>query len=267
MAEEVEKSTDKRAKDYDKMADDAMKSSEQLTDFEKAQAEKREKTYLDLALSIGQGLGQVMQDQEATFKDYLRETILMALDALHKFFLIEKAKAIISSAAKGNIFGAVAKVVAMEVAYQGVRAAVSKSMYEGGHTGPGGKYEPAGIVHKGEYVIPQEGVNNPQIRPVIDIIEQARQNSQLAQISLLNDSFNAGTPRNYANGGFTGNSTTPGNDSQIDSYGIMAEQNENIKQLSETIKQFMKWKPTVSTTLIKEDLEMIDRIEQNSRLF
>lgn len=29
---------------------------------------------------------------------------------------------------------------------------------EGGFTGPGGKYEPAGIVHKGEYVIPQEDV-------------------------------------------------------------------------------------------------------------
>jgi hypothetical protein len=30
---------------------------------------------------------------------------------------------------------------------------------EGGYTGSGGKYEPAGIVHKGEYVIPQETVN------------------------------------------------------------------------------------------------------------
>jgi hypothetical protein len=29
---------------------------------------------------------------------------------------------------------------------------------EGGYTGPGGKYEPAGVVHKGEYVLPQEVV-------------------------------------------------------------------------------------------------------------
>lgn len=29
---------------------------------------------------------------------------------------------------------------------------------EGGYTGDGGKYEPAGIVHKGEYVVPQQGV-------------------------------------------------------------------------------------------------------------
>lgn len=30
---------------------------------------------------------------------------------------------------------------------------------EGGYTGAGGKYEPAGIVHKGEYVVPKEQVN------------------------------------------------------------------------------------------------------------
>ena len=29
---------------------------------------------------------------------------------------------------------------------------------EGGYTGPGGKYEPAGVVHRGEYVLPQEVV-------------------------------------------------------------------------------------------------------------
>lgn len=36
---------------------------------------------------------------------------------------------------------------------------------EGGFTGPGGKYEPAGIVHKGEYVIPKEQVNQATGKP------------------------------------------------------------------------------------------------------
>jgi len=42
----------------------------------------------------------------------------------------------------------------------------------GGYTGPGGKYEPAGIVHKGEYVIPAELVKaNPRL---INSIENVR---------------------------------------------------------------------------------------------
>jgi TP901 family phage tail tape measure protein len=35
----------------------------------------------------------------------------------------------------------------------------SGQYYTGGYTGRGGKYDPAGVVHKGEYVVPKSGVN------------------------------------------------------------------------------------------------------------
>ena len=57
-------------------------------------------------------------------------------------------------------------------------------MAEGGYTGDGDKYEPAGIVHKGEYVIPQEGMNNPALKPLLVIIENARVNRSLARLDL-----------------------------------------------------------------------------------
>jgi hypothetical protein len=38
---------------------------------------------------------------------------------------------------------------------------------DGGFTGVGGKYEPAGIVHKGEYVIPKEHVNQATGKPKV----------------------------------------------------------------------------------------------------
>lgn len=46
---------------------------------------------------------------------------------------------------------------------------------EGGFTGPGGKYEPAGVVHRGEYVVPAHIVSNPQYASVIGGLEAARQ--------------------------------------------------------------------------------------------
>lgn len=51
-----------------------------------------------------------------------------------------------------------------------------KALYTGGYTGSGSKYEKAGGVqyHKDEYVIPSEGVNNPNIKPFISIMEQQR---------------------------------------------------------------------------------------------
>lgn len=42
---------------------------------------------------------------------------------------------------------------------------IADNYSSGGFTGRGGKYEAAGIVHKGEYVIPQEGVNQATGKP------------------------------------------------------------------------------------------------------
>lgn len=39
---------------------------------------------------------------------------------------------------------------------------------EGGYTGPGGKYEPAGIVHRGEYVVQKSVVEKPGVRPMLE---------------------------------------------------------------------------------------------------
>jgi hypothetical protein len=42
----------------------------------------------------------------------------------------------------------------------------------GGYTGEGAKYEPAGVVHKGEYVIPKEGVNQKTKKPDLDYVKK-----------------------------------------------------------------------------------------------
>jgi hypothetical protein len=45
---------------------------------------------------------------------------------------------------------------------------------EGGYTKKGGKYEPAGIVHAGEYVIPKFMVDNNNFAPLINYLETSR---------------------------------------------------------------------------------------------
>lgn len=45
---------------------------------------------------------------------------------------------------------------------------------EGGFTGHGGKYEPAGIVHRGEYVVPQNVNYSPAAQPHIAALESMR---------------------------------------------------------------------------------------------
>lgn len=68
---------------------------------------------------------------------------------------------------------------------------VSGSYAVGGYTGPGGKYEPAGIVHRGEYVIPKEQVNQRTGLPYSTVLGEVQRGSR--------------TPGSgYANGGYAG---------------------------------------------------------------
>jgi hypothetical protein len=54
------------------------------------------------------------------------------------------------------------------VSAQSARPGVTNSYAEGGYTGDGGKYQPAGIVHKGEYVVNKE--QTKQWAPLLEMI-------------------------------------------------------------------------------------------------
>jgi hypothetical protein len=53
---------------------------------------------------------------------------------------------------------------------------------KGGFTGQGGKYEPAGIVHRGEYVIPKEGVDQQKKLPKPEYIKKLLSDARLKRV-------------------------------------------------------------------------------------
>ena len=54
----------------------------------------------------------------------------------------------------------------------------------GGYTGPGDKNEPAGVVHKGEYVIPKEGVDQKTGEPKFEFIFGAKKKPQKKELTM-----------------------------------------------------------------------------------
>jgi TP901 family phage tail tape measure protein len=69
---------------------------------------------------------------------------------------------------------------------------IDRNFFSGGFTGQGGKYEPAGIVHRGEYVVPKQYVNQSTGMPDPSFLAQM-QNGM----------------RNYFSGGFVGGGGNP----------------------------------------------------------
>lgn len=80
----------------------------------------------------------------------------------------------------------------------------SQSFATGGFTQDGGKYEPAGIVHKGEFVANQEAVKNPSVLGMLNLIDVAQRNGTIGQLNLpAAMAAMYGAPmRQFAKGGF-----------------------------------------------------------------
>jgi hypothetical protein len=140
--------------------------------------------------------------------------------------------------------------------------------YAGGYTSPGHKMEPAGIVHAGEYVVPQEGLENPQVKQIVDIIELARRAGDLRRLD-LSPVINILPQRGFSQGGFTTkpavSSTPAGGDFRQPAERGSLDQ-KTIDRLINAIDRFEKKKLVVYTETFKKDLEILNEIEKQRGL-
>lgn len=71
------------------------------------------------------------------------------------------------------------------------QAAAVQGYSEGGFTRPGGKDEPAGIVHAGEWVASQRLLANPVARPLIEALDYAQRNNTIGSLRMGNLNMSA----------------------------------------------------------------------------
>jgi hypothetical protein len=70
--------------------------------------------------------------------------------------------------------------VAQSTVLNGTQSVIAAD--KGGFTGKGGKYEPAGIVHRGEYVIPKEGVDQQTKLPKPEYMKKLLSDARLKRV-------------------------------------------------------------------------------------
>lgn len=116
---------------------------------------------------------------------------------------------------------------------------------EGGYTGPGGRYEVAGVVHKGEYVVPQPEMNNPKVIDAVSTIEAIRRQRTNANPLPQN-------PGEYAEGGYV---TSYAGDS---SYQEFLEAAKELRASCEAIK-------LIKAYIVYQDLEKAKETIDNAR--
>ncbi|MDE6272914.1 MAG: phage tail tape measure protein [Muribaculaceae bacterium] len=175
-----------------------------LSEYSKLQADievaKIEKKY-DKELELAEGNSYRTKKLE---KQKEKEIAEVKAEIQNRNFGIQVAEAVANTATNAimaygsaqslpypasQIFGAIA--AAMATAQGMAQIAIIKKQQqlaqiqgysEGGFTRKGGKYEPAGIVHAGEWVASQRLVNHPSTRPVIEALEYAQRTNQIGSI-------------------------------------------------------------------------------------
>lgn len=261
------------------IAAQAAKDQEALNDQLESQAQR----YQETINTISDGLYDMMSGSEDAFKTFAKNILIFALEQLKIQTQIAVAGATVQSLASPEsvaTFGAAGLAKAallvglIEAAFAVVEGLVNNAFTgdgfsDGGPTGDGSKYEVAGVVHKKEYVIPMEGTENPNLRPVIDLIEIARRNGTLARLDLRPIVQMVGA-KSLATGGY---SSAPGSSAAIQQTATSNSQSTvpgidaaTARELISALKKFTEKELVVYTRLIKKDLETLDKIDNTSGL-
>ena len=135
--------------------------------------------------SMGEMIGQWMMGEQMSFKEFSKQMLIIALEAVEKMLLVKYAEIGAKDLATKGFAGlatAAAKYAAIKGLFAIAKGAVS-SFDVGGFTGPGEWNQPKGIVHSNEFVANRFAVQNPAVRPVLDLIDRAQRSNSIAQLS------------------------------------------------------------------------------------
>lgn len=174
------------------------RKSEIQQQIEKQNLSKSEKNYnehkekvrstLQMAQEIGKEFGttfaDLVTDSEATLGDYMKATVNLILETLQKIMIASIAETQIKNITSLGFLGlakAAGEVALITAAFETAKALIG-SFYTGGYTGNGRWDEPRGVVHAGEFVANRYAVSNPEVRPVLDLIDQAQRNNTIGSL-------------------------------------------------------------------------------------
>ncbi|WIO41054.1 phage tail length tape measure family protein [Klebsiella electrica] len=137
--------------------------------------------------SITDSMGTMFGEQSAMYKAAFvtQKAFAIAQAALQLPMAMGQALAGLPFPAN---LAAVAQVIGLMASItSSITSAASVGFSSGGYTGPGGKYQPAGIVHKGEYVFDQASTNRIGVSQL-----EALRNGQLLDATLGRPGFGTG---------------------------------------------------------------------------
>jgi TP901 family phage tail tape measure protein len=134
---------------------------------------------------LGEQMSKVLQGERAQFKDFLRGILSLIIDALEKTILAARAASIaknVSTLGAAGLAKAAVETALITAAFEMAKAAVG-SFDTGGFTPAGPWDKPQGIVHSNEFVANRFATANPNVMPVLNLINEAQRSGSVSRLS------------------------------------------------------------------------------------
>lgn len=255
-------SEEKKAEIIDKKQQESLEKSRK--NYEENQRKIREQ--LSFAQNIGQQFGEafaeMLTDSETSLGDFMKATLEIILDSLQKMMIAYIAETQMKNIATLGFIGlakAAAEIALITAAFQTAKAVIN-GFEEGGYTGSGRHDEPKGIVHAGEFVANRYAVQNPVIRPVLDLIDQAQRNNTIGSLT-AKDVSAVLSPTNRMT---TNNYYQTAESSSQESTAVMLQNmkcmEKLLKRLNEPIFTYTK---ATGTMGVNEAQQLVEKMKNN----
>lgn len=161
---------------------DALKQKQEL-------AQKYNDIVCSVIVSAGQKLGEelskILQGEKADFKDFLRGMLSLMIDALENVVITARAASIarnVGTLGPAGLAKAAIETALVKAAFEMAKAAVG-SFDVGGFTPNGPWDKPQGIVHSNEFVANRFATGNPNVLPVLNLIDEAQRSGSVSRLS------------------------------------------------------------------------------------
>ena len=142
-------------------------------------------TIVSAGQQLGEQMSKVLQGERAQFKDFLRGILSLIIDALEKTILAARAASIaknVSTLGPAGLAKAAVETALITAAFEMAKAAVG-SFDTGGFTPAGPWDKPQGIVHSNEFVANRFATSNPNVLPVLNLINEAQRSGSVSRLS------------------------------------------------------------------------------------
>uniref|UniRef100_UPI003FEFB54C phage tail tape measure protein n=1 Tax=Prevotella sp. TaxID=59823 RepID=UPI003FEFB54C len=134
---------------------------------------------------LGEELGKILQGEKANFKDFLRGMLSLMIDALENVVITARAASIarnVGTLGPAGLAKAAIETALVKAAFEMAKAAVG-SFDVGGFTPTGPWNKPQGIVHSNEFVANRFATGNPNVLPVLNLIDEAQRSGSVSRLS------------------------------------------------------------------------------------